>query len=122
VLHIYIYDISNLRVKYRFPPLLRCVSVRLFLLRKVLGYGLVCRGWIPGSNKYFFLHDHVGHHFWGSILLPFQWVLGAVSFELKRVKCSIEVKDVLGINLAALHVHGSVLMHGDGFAFIITGS
>ena len=63
----------------------------------------------------------MGDHFWGPIQLPFQWVLGAVSFELKRVKCGIEVKNVLGINLAALHIYSSVLMHGDGSVFIITG-
>jgi hypothetical protein len=68
----------------------------LFLLRKVSGYGMVGQ-------------------------LPFQWVLGAVSFELKCVKCSIEVKNVSGIYLAALHIHGSVLMHGDDTLFIITG-
>jgi hypothetical protein len=37
------------------------------------------------------------------------------------VKCSIEFKNVLGIYLAVSHIHGSVLMHGDDFIFIMTG-
>ena len=36
------------------------------------------------------------------------------------MKCSIEVKTVLGIYLVS-HIHGSVLMHGDDFVSIIRG-
>ena len=82
---------------------------------------MVGRGSIPGRSRYFLSPPRPrGRPLLGPIHLPFQWVLGAISFELKYVKCSIEVKNVSGIYLAALYIHGSVLMHGDDYLFIIT--
>jgi len=89
-----------------------------------------CRAaeWLAGARfpvvaGIFFPRDHVEDHSWGLFSFPFRgyYALFLLNYSGGCVKCSIELKNMFGIYLAVSHIHGSVLMNGDDFIFIITG-